>query len=78
MKFKLPMLMLFLKKFRPTFEGNPQDSEMYNASTHSNSTLGVKAHPNYKFVWNSFLLKPVESVFHSDWILFVTKYCFCY
>lgn len=33
--------------------------------------LGVKAHPNYKFVWNSFLLKPVESIFHSDWILFV-------
>ena len=33
--------------------------------------MGIKAHPNYKFVWNSYLLKPVESVFHSDWILFI-------
>lgn len=57
------------KEIRPTFEGVPQDGEFRNVGRQS--VLGVKAHPNYKFVWNSFLLKPVESVFHSDWILFV-------
>ncbi|KZS16333.1 polyphosphoinositide phosphatase [Daphnia magna] len=57
------------KEIRSTFEGIPQESALTEPG--SNVVLGVKAHPNYKFVWNSFLLKPVESVFHADWILFV-------
>ena len=57
------------KEIRPTFEGVPLESE--NRGRAGEPVLGVKAHPNYKFVWNSFLLKPVESIFHSDWILFV-------
>ena len=59
------------KEIRATFEGMPQNREMHEKADDKGSTLGVKAHPNYKFVWNSFLLKPVESVFHSDWIIFV-------
>lgn len=57
------------KEIRPTFEGIPLDGDLHERG--DNVVLGVKAHPNYKFVWNSFLLKPVESVFHPDWILFV-------
>ena len=57
------------KEIRPTFEGVPMDGELHERG--KNVVLGVKAHPNYKFVWNSYLLKPVESVFHPDWILFV-------
>ena len=64
------------KEIRPSFEGVPRETDLvYGAepagSKKSSTVLGVKAHPNYKFVWNSFLLKPVESIFHSDWILFV-------
>ena len=58
------------KEIRTTFDGNVQAGEM-TEKTADGCVLGVKAHPNYKFVWNSFLLKPVESVFHSDWIIYV-------
>ena len=57
------------KEIRSTFEGVPSEGDISEGG--GNVVLGIKAHPNYKFVWNSFLLKPVESVFHPDWILFV-------
>jgi phosphatidylinositol 3,5-bisphosphate 5-phosphatase len=57
------------KEIRPNFEANKLDEETQEKI--KNHTMGIKAHPNYKFVWNSYLLKPVESVFHSDWILFI-------
>lgn len=58
------------KEIRTHFEAQTLDEETRKKmETH---TMGVKAHANYKFVWNSYLLKPVESVFHSDWILFIT------
>ena len=57
------------KEIRPSFEGVNQ--EVAHENHKDNTILGVKAHPNYKFVWNSFLLRPVESIFHPDWIIFV-------
>lgn len=59
------------KEIRTSFEGNIQAGEIQEKANKVGQTLGVKAHPNYKFVWNSFLLKPVESVFHPDWIIYV-------
>ncbi|XP_049833832.1 polyphosphoinositide phosphatase isoform X1 [Schistocerca gregaria] len=33
---------------------------------------GVRNSPNYRFVWNSYLLSKVEKSLHPDWILYVT------
>ncbi|XP_020292603.1 polyphosphoinositide phosphatase isoform X2 [Pseudomyrmex gracilis] len=32
---------------------------------------GVRSNPNRRFVWNSYLLKPVEKDLHPDWILYI-------
>lgn len=34
--------------------------------------LGVRSSPNQRFVWNSYLLKQVESILCPDWILHIT------
>lgn len=33
---------------------------------------GVRNSPNYRFVWNNYLLSKVEESLHPDWILYVT------
>ncbi|XP_078001489.1 polyphosphoinositide phosphatase-like [Glandiceps talaboti] len=33
--------------------------------------LGIYSHPNYKYVWNSHLLKGFENVVQSDWITYI-------
>ena len=57
------------KEIRENFEAANLDDEM--RAKIATSVMGVKAHPNYKFVWNSHLLKPVEAIFHADWLIFI-------
>ncbi|KAK2719450.1 polyphosphoinositide phosphatase-like isoform X2 [Artemia franciscana] len=33
---------------------------------------GVRSQPNFKFVWNEYLLKDALNVLHSDWQIFMT------
>ncbi|XP_070567874.1 polyphosphoinositide phosphatase-like isoform X2 [Ptychodera flava] len=35
------------------------------------SKIGIHSHPNYKYAWNSHLLKGFENVVQSEWILYV-------
>lgn len=32
---------------------------------------GTRYQPTWKFVWNEFLLEPMQSQVHSRWLLFI-------
>lgn len=53
---------------------SPKESIISNSHTSKQPKrhFGIRNSPNQRFVWNSYLLKQVESVLCPDWILHVT------
>lgn len=51
------------------YDGSSNHSGASSAST---TFYGVRNRPNKKFIWNGYLLKPVENSLHPAWILPIT------
>ncbi|CAL4066485.1 unnamed protein product, partial [Meganyctiphanes norvegica] len=54
-------------------DGSNYNEKLHESSDASNNILfGIRNKPNKRFVWNSYLLKPVEEIIHPAWILPIT------